>query len=180
MTGTLFLVVGPSGAGKDTLLDAARAHFDGDQHVVFPRREITRLAAAGGEDHRPVTEKQFAERERAGGYALSWAAHNLRYGIPASIRDDLAAGRAVVVNVSRSVLDVARDAFDNVAVLSITVPAEVLRERLRARGRETETEIEGRVGRAAAFTVTGNDVVEIPNDGPVEQAVERMIAALHR
>ena len=102
----LVLVVGPSGAGKDTLLDAARRKLAGDTRFRFVRRVITRPANAGGEDHDPVTEAEFATRH----FALQWQAHGLRYGIPADIADDLASGRVVIANVSRAVIAEVGDA----------------------------------------------------------------------
>ncbi len=64
MTGTLFLIVGPSGAGKDTLLDGTRESLKGDNSFVFAKRVITRPASAGGEEHDAVDVEEF-ERRRA-------------------------------------------------------------------------------------------------------------------
>lgn len=175
-TGRLVLVVGPSGVGKDTLIDGVRAL--GRAEIVFARREITRPAEAGGEDHLPVSEAEFERRAAEGGYVLSWRAHGLGYGVPAGITEDLAAGRKVVVNVSRGVLGEARARFPDLLIVSVTADAERLRARLLARGREAPDEIEGRVARAAAFQVAGEDVVELANDGAPHEAVQAFLSLL--
>lgn len=176
--GTLFLVVGPSGAGKDTLIDGAKAALLGDGRFVFPTREITRPNEAGGEDHREVTVAAFEQKVTAGDYAFHWGAHGLFYGIPVSVLDDLDNGRSVVVNVSRSIVDEARAQVSPLRILSITVDDSVLRRRLEDRGREEADDIEARIERASRYTVHGDDVVCIDNAGPVTEGVQAMVAAL--
>jgi ribose 1,5-bisphosphokinase len=178
--GRLVLVTGPSGVGKDSLLDGARAVLTGRDDIVFPRRTITRAAGLGGEDYIPVSEADFAGMAARGAFALHWPAHGLQYGIPASIDTDLAAGRQVVVNVSRAVIDQARAKYPNLLVLAINASPDVLRARLQARGRETPAEIAERLQRAAAYRLEGTDVVTLNNDGPLSEGVAALVALLQK
>lgn len=174
----LVAVVGPSGAGKDTLMAAARLRLVADPRFVFARRAITRPAEAGGEEHEALTEAQFATRRDAGGFALWWEAHGLSYGIPRAIEDEMAAGRVVVANLSRAVLADA-DRRYRLRVLRITAPIAVLTARLLARGREDAADIEARLAREVKLP-PGLDIVTVMNDGPVEAGVDDVIAALSR
>jgi ribose 1,5-bisphosphokinase len=174
----LFLVVGPSGAGKDTLIDAAWRELSGDVRVRFVRRDITRPPEGGGEDHNAVDADTFAQRRDGGAYALHWQAHGLGYGIPADICADLSAGRVVVANVSRTVIEQAVRQFP-VRVLEITASPAVLAQRLGARGREDAADIAARLARGVALPDTV-DVVTIVNDGTPEQGAERVLAELRR
>jgi len=176
--GKLALVVGPSGAGKDTLIAGARAQLAGDTNFVFPRREITRPADAGGEDHIPVSRESFAQRRADGAYALAWEAHGLGYGVPAGIAEDLVHGRTVVVNVSRTVIPLARTWFPDLQIMNVTAPVRILAERLAARGREGADDVAKRLDRSGAFVIEGAGVVNVVNDGGPEQGIERFVNAL--
>ena len=172
MRGTLFLVAGPSGAGKDTLIAASRERLGRD--YVFPRRTITRPAHAGGEDHVPESVAGFDAKEHAGGFALSWRAHGIAYGVPAAIETDLARGANVVVNVSRTVVADAKARFRPARAILITASPAILAARLNARGRESGEDIGERLGRAPAIAA---DTV-IVNDGALEPAIEQFVKAL--
>jgi phosphonate metabolism protein PhnN/1,5-bisphosphokinase (PRPP-forming) len=174
----LVLVVGPSGAGKDTLLDAARCSLAGDIRFRFVSREITRPATAGGEAHVAIDADSFAARRSTGAYALHWQAHGLGYGIPVDIRDDLAAGRVVVANASRAVIAEAAHRF-RLRVLEITAPPALLAQRLGARGREAAHEITARLARSVALP-DGIDVVTVVNDGTRAQGAARVLEMLSR
>jgi phosphonate metabolism protein PhnN/1,5-bisphosphokinase (PRPP-forming) len=175
---TLFLVVGPSGAGKDTLIDAAKSALAGNPLIVFPRRFITRAADAVGEDHIGVSDDEFEAGLASGGYSLHWPAHGLRYALPASIDDDLAAGRSVVANVSRSVVTDAHNRYGDVRVVYVTASPEVLAARLKNRGRESAPDIDQRLARDSIDFPPAVDVIEIRNDGSLRDTVCRFLEAL--
>jgi len=176
--GTLFLVVGPSGAGKDSLIDGAKAALMGDERYVFPRRYITRPADAGGEDHIPLSAELFTTMLERGEMVLEWRAHNLRYGVPKAVAQHLERGRHVVVNVSRTVVDEARERLSPVKVLYITVDEDILTERLKARGRESASDIKRRVQRAKEYLITGDDVLMIDNGADLDTSIASFVAAI--
>jgi ribose 1,5-bisphosphokinase len=175
MMGQLFAVVGPSGAGKDTLIEAAR---QARPDLLIVRRVITRPEAMGGEDFEGVTEAQFATRKARGEFALDWRAHGLRYGVPAIQIAERLAGRDVLFNGSRAALDAAAVIFPDLVVIRVTAPSTVLMERLLARGRETRDEIAARVQRASYEVPAGLRVIDVSNDGPLETGVARFLDAL--
>lgn len=179
MAGTLFLIVGPSGAGKDTLIAGAREALANEPQIVFARRAITRAQDAGGEDHEEIAEREFDRRRDAGGFLLHWEAHGLKYGLPAALADDLAAGRHVVANVSRAVLREAIDRFPSATVVEITASPEVLARRLAGRGRETEAGIADRLAREAAAIPDDAPLVTIVNDGSVADGIAHFVNVLH-
>ncbi len=175
MSGRLIAVVGPSGAGKDTLLqEALAARTD----LVLARRVITRPSNAGGEAHEGVDATEFERRQRAGAFAVSWRAHGLMYGIPISVNDLIAAGTCVLFNGSRNALPSIMKAFPALGVIEISAPREVLRKRLLARGREDADQIEERLSTAGMSPLKG--AVAVSNDGAVETAVARLLSAIDK
>jgi ribose 1,5-bisphosphokinase len=174
--GRLIGVVGPSGAGKDSLM-AALCERRPDLHRV--RRVITREADAGAEDHDTASPALFAARAAGGDFALHWQAHGLSYGIPAHVDDVLATGRDALVNLSRGVLGRARQRFPTLHVLHVTAAPEVLADRLAGRGRESRVEIARRLSRPAPPLPEGLAVTGIDNSGRLEAAVDAALAALY-
>ena len=177
-SGRLVVVVGPSGAGKDTLMAFAAARMRDRADVVFVRRVITRDGNAGGEDHDAVSEEEFLRRAQSGRFAVSWEAHGLNYGIPAETLQQITEGRVVVANGSRSALPHFKSAFPLMTVVNVTARPEVLAARLEARGRESREEILRRLQRSTPTRLDDYDVVTIDNSGSIEDAGEAMVDAL--
>lgn len=169
MSGAFVAVVGASGSGKDSVIRSARALLaDQADNLVFPRRLITRPVGAG-EDHMPMSEADFARVEDGGGFALSWRAHGLAYGLPATVVDAVQKGDVVVANISRAVLERLPERFERTAVVRVSVPEEQRRARLAGRGREADAEIEARMNREDPAPNCRVDL-EIVNDGAIDDA----------
>lgn len=163
--GRLLLVVGPSGAGKDTLLTLARAACAGNANVVFARRVVTREASSA-EDNELISPHDFQPALARGDFAMHWQAHGHCYGLRRHIDDDIRAGRTVVANVSRTVVEAMRRAYAEVTVIAITAPPEVLAERLAMRARSSDGRLADRLGRAVDATAAPD--VTINNIGSAE------------
>jgi len=176
--GTLFLVIGPSGAGKKTLIDGASAAHVGNEHYIFPRRYVTDPINAADKDHIPLSSDLFSQMLERGDMVLEWRTHNVRYGVPKAVAQHLERGRNVVVSVSRTVVDEARRRFSPVKILYISVDDETLARRLQQRDRESAAEIKRRVGLAREYLITGDDVVLIDNGSDLETSVDSFVAAI--
>lgn len=180
LKGTVIAVVGPSGVGKDSLMDFTRRHFAERDDVRFVRRTITRLKGAVGEEHTAVTFEAFDELARAGAFAVHWHAHGLGYGIPADVFEDLSAGHVVIANGSRSALRAFQLAFPNLVVVNVTADPEILANRLAARGRETPADIKSRLDRSPEPLPSDLTVVDIDNSGELERAGTALVALIDR
>lgn len=175
--GVFFFVVGPSGAGKDTLIDAARAALPADS-FVYATRYITRPSGAPGENHIGVTESEFAAFEAAGKFVITWDAHGLRYGLPVELKQAVEAGRNVIANGSRAIIPSLIGKVPNLVVVEVTAPVSVLAKRIAGRGRETEEQIAARLARTVSVVPDGVRAIRVMNDSTPEIGARRFIATI--
>ena len=132
---------------------------------------------AAPEDNRHCDPATFARIEAADGFALSWAAHGLHYGIPACMDAALVDGRTVVCNVSRTVVESGRRRYADVLVVEVTAPASVLAERLARRDRPQDGDLHDRAARSDEIGEIGADVT-IVNATTLDEAARAFAAAL--
>jgi ribose 1,5-bisphosphokinase len=174
--GRLVLVVGPSGAGKDTLLGLAKAACADDRNIVFPRRVITREASAS-EDNEEVSAGTFQEALTRGQYAMHWEAHGHCYALLRAIDDEIRAGRTIVANVSRTVIGAMRSSYAEVVVVLITAPPNVLAERIAMRARGSDGTVENRLRRTVEDAAAAPDVT-IVNTGSAEYHSRQLVRVI--
>jgi len=179
MNKRLIYVMGPSGAGKDSVLGWLRKHFPKDMPMHWARRTITRPAEAGGEVHEAIDEQGFEKLRSQDAFALSWHANGLHYGIRRTELAGLQQGRWVLVNGSRGHLPHVLQSHPGLQIVHITADPATLVQRLTQRQRETPEQIQQRVARASAF-VLPNGVIEIFNNGTLDQAGQAFLLVLQK
>jgi ribose 1,5-bisphosphokinase len=179
MKGRLIYLIGPSGSGKDTVLDAARNALT-ERGVRVAKRVITRSAEAVGESADAVSPEAFEALERRDAFAMSWRANGLAYGIPAQINHWLAAGDDVLVNGSRGYLPEARQRYPDLLVVLLSVKPEVLRQRLLKRNRESLEQIEARLARNARFEDSLDELFLLDNSGDLDESVNKLLRIIDR
>ncbi|MEX6508264.1 phosphonate metabolism protein/1,5-bisphosphokinase (PRPP-forming) PhnN [Jiella sp. M17.18] len=178
--GLFCAVVGPSGAGKDTLIRLAAERLPQDGSVLVARRVVTRPALAAVEDHDVMSPEAFAAAKAAGAFCLSWEAHGLCYGLPAALAAHVAASGTVIANLSRRTLDQAAERFPRLGVVEVTAPRAVLLSRIAARGRESREEIAARLDRAVPLRLpqAAERFARIVNDAAPEDGADKLVRFL--
>ncbi len=177
-SGRLFFCVGPSGVGKDALLQWVGEHCSDNDRVMFAQRTITR-AAQSNEVHEAVDVATFWRLAAGGQFSMVWQANDLCYGIRRGIEADLKAGRDVIINGSRAYVPQLRQAFPDAIVVWIEANENLLRERLEARQREKGPALLKRLKRAKEFTAPDEpQVIRLDNSGPLEVAGQRLLEIL--
>lgn len=163
----LLVVVGPSGAGKDSVITAWLRRQPEALQPHRARRAITRPADVH-EDHEALTALAFAAAREAGAFAFHWRAHGLDYGVRHAELAALSGGGWVVMNGSREHLPALRHSAPQARIIEIDAPAELRRQRLQDRSRE---DADGRVARLLRQAAMPPAELRIVNDGSLEQAV---------
>lgn len=176
-SGCMIVVVGPSGAGKDSLMALAASHLTDRADISFVQRTVTRAGDAGGEAHRPISPEEFEIEATTGGFAVCWRAHGHGYGVPKATLESVQSGQHLVVNGSRAALADFAAIYPSLAVIQVTAARDCLVARLAARGRETAEEIGARLDRPEPPMPSGLTVYTVDNSGDLAEA-GRQFAAL--
>jgi thymidine phosphorylase len=177
MSGQFFFIVGPSGAGKDSLISGVQPLL-APHPFVLARRVITRQAQTDAEDHDTCSVSAFLEREQNGDFLITWQAHGLHYGLPAALLEDVRRGVHVIANGSRNMIEALQRRVPALRVIEVTAPTAVLHERLLARQRESAQDIAQRLQRACLPLPPGVACQRVMNDTHLSIGVSRMKAAL--
>lgn len=174
---SLVYVMGPSGAGKDTLIAYARSRVD-PARIVFAHRYITRPADGSGENHVALSAAEFAARRAAGLFALSWESHGFAYALGAELDLWRERGAIVVASGARGAWPQAVQRYPDALGVLVDAPAEIRAQRLAARSREDEAAIRGRLLREVPLSEQAERVLRLHNSGPIARAGDAFVRLL--
>lgn len=181
--GLLFVVSGPSGAGKDTLVDALRARLPRLRYSVSATTRAPRAGEREGEHYFFLEREEFERRIAAAGF-LEWREYNGNlYGTPRDfVEQTLTDGYDLVMKPEVNGALAVRKAFPD-AVLIFLAPDKfsLLRARLLARRTETNEEIAARleIAHQEFKYVRSFDYIVINEESRSEEAVKDLQAVLH-
>ena len=173
--GTLFLIVGNSGSGKDSIISGAIKKYPNNLKEVYRSKRYITRPTSKFEDNYFITPEKFKEMQNQGKFALRWHIYDLDYGVPIEIDEWLKRGHPVIVNVSREVIENAKAVYENVKTVFIDVPPEITLKRIKMRGRECEENLKERAERARTHQkVQGVDFV-VDNSGELDDAIDQFL-----
>jgi guanylate kinase len=181
--GLLFVVSGPSGAGKDTLVDALRARMPRIRYSVSSTTRDPRPGEVDGQHYFFLTHDEFERRREAGDF-LEWRVYNGNlYGTPRDyVERTLADGYDVIMKPEVNGALAVQQAYPG-AVLIFLVPDRFsyLRDRLLARRTETNEEIASRleIAHEEMKSIRRFDYIIVNEQHRAEEAVEDLEAVLH-
>jgi len=180
----LIIISGPSGVGKDTIIDALRrrereAGREGDRHyVVTCTTRLPRNGEVDGVDYNFLSRGEFLRMRAARGFLEANEVHGNWYGSPRDqVRKALMAGRDVILKIDVQGARVVKDQVSEALLIFVIPPSlEELFQRLRDRATESADELEIRQANAAIELARDKDYDHVVTNetGQVERTAERI------
>lgn len=171
----LCAVIGNSGAGKDTIIEEVQNTYPSHYRELKVAKRVITRESSDTEKFEPVDAETFHRLRESGEFILEWESYGNFYGIRRVILDWLRDGHPVLMNISRTVVQRARDIFPDMKVIFIRVPLEVTAERIIERGREPYQDVLSRVVRAQDHIENEDADIIVDNIGELEKTTKKVL-----
>lgn len=178
--GTLFIVSGPSGCGKGTVL-AEIIKQDNVYYSVSATTRAPRPGEVNGVNYHFLSKDEFEKLIENDG-VLEYANYcGNYYGTPKKpVEDMLAEGKNVILEIEvQGALKVMEKCPEAVSVFILPPSLKELRRRLHKRGTETEEVIEKRIGEAAGEIRKAANYDYVMINGELETAVSDLLSIIN-
>ncbi|HEU5212855.1 MAG TPA: guanylate kinase [Gaiellaceae bacterium] len=181
MPGPVFVVTGPSGAGKGTLVRALLGRFPELELAISATTREQRPGERNGVEYWFLTDDEFRQKIDAGDFLehVEFAGH--RYGTLRSEIDRIRGkGRVPVLELEIEGALLVREELGGAIAIFVSAPLEALETRLRARATESSGEIEERLAIARRQLEHEDDFDEVVHNDDLATAVEAIAAVVER
>ncbi|MFM9993554.1 MAG: phosphonate metabolism protein/1,5-bisphosphokinase (PRPP-forming) PhnN [Burkholderiaceae bacterium] len=180
MSGKIIYVIGPSGAGKDSLMKWVLQHKSASMNFHWAKRIVTRHPTEGEGTDEYVSAESFEKLLSSHMLAMHWSAHDIEYGILKSDLLCIESDTMVFINGSRSYLSQAIELFPKLCAVHITASAKTLEQRLYQRARESQDKILARLSRPELARPDLNiPWLEMLNEGSLEDGGNKILSFLN-
>jgi phosphonate metabolism protein PhnN/1,5-bisphosphokinase (PRPP-forming) len=166
----IVLIVGASGVGKDTLLKNIQDKIE----VNFIKRYITR-EPDDNEHNYYIDDVAFDKLKKDDFFISTWEAHSNKYAIA---KNQIKSGLNII-SISRGAIKDFENYFENVTTIEITLPKDILYERLKNRARESEEEIQKRLDRSYQ-KIDAKNIIQFDNSASISLSAEKFVTLLER
>jgi ribose 1,5-bisphosphokinase len=176
-SGLIFLIVGNSGSGKDSLIKSVMEKWPKDRPPIkIPQRYITRPPHET-EPFISVSVEEFQKIKKANKFLFDWFIYDIYYGVPREVLDWVNQGHHVLINVSRNIIPQARQQVKNLKVIFVYVPFDVTQARVKSRAREKEDDpqFKERVERAKTMQDMPDADFIVDNSGALEIGAQKLL-----
>lgn len=173
--GTLFLIVGNSGSGKDSIISGVIKNYPSNLPQIHASKRYITRPPSKFEGNISISHEEFKKMEKVGKFTLKWHIYELDYGIPKEIENWLKKGHPVIINVSRTIIREAREKYANAKVIFIEVPFEITYQRIKDRKRESEKLLKERIERARRNQKFPEADFVVDNSGELSDAVKKLL-----
>lgn len=182
--GKIFYIVGPSCAGKGTLMRYAQERLRGKYPIIFPHKYVNKPSGQA-EDNIPIGYEEMKRMDDDDEFFLSWGFNENMYALGNAFEESLDYGVDVVTDGSRELLIEMekegnhQDILKYLCPIYIDVDSDLAERRLYERARENEKNIENRVDRIDRFEEAKRISEKvIDNSGDIERAGEELVRFL--
>jgi guanylate kinase len=176
-TGKLVILSGPSGVGKDTVIDAWKGRDPRVQRVVAYTTRAPREGEEDGVDYSFVTVDQFLEHAAAGAFLEYKEVHGNHYATPlADMERMLAEGKIAILKIDvQGALTAMALRPDAISVFLFPPDADELERRIKARGTDDHATITRRLQNAVDEMALANRYQHRIMNDDVDRVVDRLV-----